>query len=187
MLTEYSRKHGLPVGSKFASEFERLMIKGAGGSVSHSSREKIAQPRGSFLFLTGLIDLPESTADVWRVARALEIVSSGIEQSEGEDWLIPELLRLKGELLLLQGHSGTAQKSEDFFRKALADANRLGMMSWELRAATSLARLFRDQGRGSEAVTCLQPVYDRFTEGFGTADLVAAKQLLDKLSDSSRR
>jgi predicted ATPase len=54
-------------------------------------------------------------------------------------------------------------------------------LSWELRAATSLARLLHHQGRPTDAVACLQPVYDRFTEGFGTADLIAAKQLLDVL------
>ena len=46
-------------------------------------------------------------------------------------------------------------------------------MSWELRAATSLARLLRDQDRSADAIACLQPVYDCFTEGFGTADLIA--------------
>ena len=57
----------------------------------------------------------------------------------------------------------------------------------ELCAATSLARLLSTQGRRAEAIACLQPVYDRFTEGFGSADLIAAKQLLDGLSDAGRR
>jgi predicted ATPase len=56
-----------------------------------------------------------------------------------------------------------------------------------LRAATSLARLLRDQGRFAAAVACVQPIYDRFTEGFDTADLIAAKQLLDELDDAGRR
>jgi hypothetical protein len=55
-----------------------------------------------------------------------------------------------------------------------------------LRAATSLARLLRDQRR-PDAIACLQPVYDRFTEGFGTADLVAAKRLLDDLDNRAPR
>jgi predicted ATPase len=54
------------------------------------------------------------------------------------------------------------------------------MLSWELRAATSLARLLRHQGRPVDAIACLQPVYNRFTEGFGTADLIASKQILDE-------
>jgi predicted ATPase len=51
-----------------------------------------------------------------------------------------------------------------------------------LRAGTSLARLLRHQGRPTDAIACLQPIYDRFTEGFGTADLIAAKQLLESTS-----
>jgi predicted ATPase len=60
-------------------------------------------------------------------------------------------------------------------------------LSWELRVATSLARLQRHQGRTADATACLQAIYDRFTEGFGTADLIAAKQLLDELRDAGRR
>jgi len=51
-------------------------------------------------------------------------------------------------------------------------------------SATSLARLLRDQSRSADAIACLQPIYDRFTEGFDTADLIAAKQLLDELGDA---
>jgi predicted ATPase len=57
------------------------------------------------------------------------------------------------------------------------------MLSWELRAATSFARLLRHQGRPADAIACLQPVFNRFTEGLGTADLIAAKQLLDEADD----
>jgi predicted ATPase len=71
--------------------------------------------------------------------------------------------------------------AEDHFRQALDWARRQGALSWELRAATSLARLLRNRGRSVDAIACLQPVYDRFTEGFGTADLIAAKLLLDEL------
>jgi predicted ATPase len=56
-----------------------------------------------------------------------------------------------------------------------------------LRAATSLARVQRDQGRSADAIACLRPIYDRFTEGFGTADLIAARRLLDQLSDAGQR
>jgi predicted ATPase len=54
-------------------------------------------------------------------------------------------------------------------------------LSWELRAATSLARLLRDQDRPADGMALLQPIYDRFTEGFDTSDLKAAKALLDAL------
>jgi hypothetical protein len=93
----------------------------------------------------------------------------------------PELLRVRGELFLLQSSLAAAERAEDLFRQSLDAARRQGALSWELRAATSLARLLHDQGRPADAIVCLQPVYDRFTEGFGTADLVTAKRLLDEL------
>jgi predicted ATPase len=84
-------------------------------------------------------------------------------------------------LLLLEGAPGAAAAAEDHFRQALDWARRQGALSWELRAATSLARLWRDQARSNEARELLSSVYDRFTEGFATADLGAAKALLDHL------
>jgi predicted ATPase len=98
----------------------------------------------------------------------------------------PELLRLKGELSLLRGTLAAAEAAKDLFRRALAEAHCQVALSWELRAATSLGRLLRNQGRLAEATAGLQPIYDRFTEGFGTADLIAAKQLLDARDDAGR-
>jgi predicted ATPase len=97
------------------------------------------------------------------------------------------LLRLKGELSLLHGTIAAVETAKDHFRRALDEAHRQGALSWELRAATSLARLLRDQGRPAGATACLQPIFDRFTEGFGTADLIAAKQLLDDLGGAGHR
>jgi predicted ATPase len=88
---------------------------------------------------------------------------------------------------LLQGTTGTTEAVEDVFRRALDGAREHGTPSWELRAATSLARLLRKQSRHADAIASLEPVYGRFTEGFGTADLIAAKQLLDELSDARRQ
>jgi predicted ATPase len=91
------------------------------------------------------------------------------------------LLRVKGELFLLQGAPGAAAAAEDYFRQALDWARRQGALSWELRAGTSLARLWRDQGRRKEAQQLLAPIHGRFTEGFETADLKAAKAVIDEL------
>jgi predicted ATPase len=101
-----------------------------------------------------------------------------------ERWCEPELLRIKAEVVAALGHWDNAGA---LFRQSLALAQEQGALSWELRAATSLARLLRNQGRSADAIACLRPVYDRFTEGFGTVDLIAAKQLLDGLSDAGRR
>jgi predicted ATPase len=110
---------------------------------------------------------------VTRLDDALQIV-----ERTGERWFVAELYRQKGELLLRQGHSEAA---EELYRKALSIAERQEAKLWELRAAVSLTRLRRDQGRCAEARDLLAPVYDWFTEGFNTADLKEAKGLLDEL------
>jgi predicted ATPase len=75
--------------------------------------------------------------------------------------------------------------AEGHFWQALEWARRQGALAWELRAATSLARLWQDQGRTKVARELLAPVYDRFTEGFGSLDLKIAKSFLDQF-DSYR-
>jgi predicted ATPase len=128
----------------------------------------------------------EALGHAGRFADGLATVERGIDRSQ-RGWLAPELMRIKGELLLLQGTTGTTEAVEDVFRQALDGAREHGSLSWELRAATSLARLLRDQGRPANATACLQPIYNRFTEGFSTADLIAAKQLLDDLRVARHR
>ena len=93
-------------------------------------------------------------------------------------WCLAELFRTKGELLLLERVPSAVATAEACFQQALDVARRQDALSWELRAATSLARLWHGQRRVSQARKLLGPVYRRFTEGFGTADLVAAKALL---------
>jgi len=104
---------------------------------------------------------------------ALQIV-----ERTGERWLAAELNRHKGQLLLLQGHFVAA---EELYHKALGIAREQEAKLWELRAAASLARLRRDQGRIAGARDLLAPVYGWFTEGFDTPDLKEAKALLDEL------
>lgn len=96
-------------------------------------------------------------------------------------WCAAELHRLKGELLLAQSSDYQAA-AETCFRQALDIAQRQQARSWELRAATSLARLRQGQDKPQEAYDLLAPIYKWFTEGFDTADLQDAKALLDDLS-----
>ncbi len=91
-----------------------------------------------------------------------------------------ELNRLQGELLLQQSRAQQSE-AESCFRKAIEIAQKQEAKSWELRAATSLARLWQGQGKQAEARELLAPVYEWFTEGFDTADLKDAKALLDAL------
>jgi predicted ATPase len=121
-----------------------------------------------------------------QIGEGLALLEAGIEQSE-TGWLTPELLRLKGEFLLLQSTPAVVEPVEDLFRQALDESRRQEALSWELRAATSLARLLRDRDRIGEARDLLAPIYERFTEGFGTADLQAGKKLLNELNSPHRQ
>ncbi|HYY15544.1 MAG TPA: tetratricopeptide repeat protein [Gammaproteobacteria bacterium] len=108
------------------------------------------------------------------LAEALTIVdTTGGRKEEAE------LYRLKGELLW---QAGTSAEAAACFQQALAIARRQQAKSWELRAAMSLSRLWQRQGRREDARQLLAPIYGWFTEGFDTADLREAKQLLEELS-----
>jgi predicted ATPase len=99
----------------------------------------------------------------------------------GERWYESELYRLKGELLLQQNSANQAE-AETCFQQAITVAQNQQAKSFELRAATSLARLWQQQGKRAEAHALLAPVYNWFTEGFDTADLQEARALLDQLA-----
>jgi predicted ATPase len=101
-------------------------------------------------------------------------------ETTGERWYEAELYRLKGALLLQQS-SENHLEAETCFHHALAIARHQQARSLELRAATSLARLWQQQGKRQEAHDLLAPVYNWFTEGFNTLDLKEAKALLHEL------
>jgi len=183
VLLDESAKHSLPLWSELGARFRKVIVLKGGGPVTgsrllQSGPDEIAEPNVSFPSIMGLTELAEALAQTGRAAEGLAVVEAGFELPE-RGWRTLELLRLRGELLLLQSNPGVKEAAEELFRQALDEAHRQETLSCELRAATSLARLLRDQGRSADAIACLQPIYDRFTEGFGTADLMAAKQLLD--------
>jgi predicted ATPase len=112
------------------------------------------------------------------LAEALTVVDK-----TGARWYEAEIYRLKGELLLAQSPDNHTE-AETCFHHALEIARNQQAKSFELRTATSLARLWAQQGKRQEAYDLLAPVYHWFTEGFDTADLKDAKALLDVLEDS---
>jgi adenylate cyclase len=118
-------------------------------------------------------------------AAALVSVAAGLEAVEktGGAPLEAELHRLRGEALL--AGAGTASEAETALQQGIDVARRQNAKSWELRSATSLARLRRHQGRPQEAAALLAPIYAWFTEGFETADLKEAQALLDKLTKAA--
>src|SRR5262249_6267874 len=128
--------------------------------------------------------LAEGMAESGQLARGLLTIDEALARCERneERWCLPELQRIKGELVLLEGASQAAAVAEGLFLGALDCAREQRALSWKLRAATSLARLRHNERRAAEAHASLAPVYVRFTEGFETADLRAAKTLLSTLA-----
>jgi predicted ATPase/DNA-binding winged helix-turn-helix (wHTH) protein len=110
-----------------------------------------------------------------------EAMAADREGADGHGWYAPELLRIKGGVLLQQAADQSTLAAEDCFNQAAQIAREQGALFWELRVALSVARLRVSQGRHHEARAPLASVYDRFTEGFATADLQAARALLEGL------
>jgi predicted ATPase len=96
-------------------------------------------------------------------------------------WFEAEVNRMAGEIAL-KSPEPDAVKAEAYFERALAIARAQQAKSWELLAAMSVARLWRDQGKRDEARDLLAPIYGWFTEGFDTLDLKQAKMLLEQLA-----
>jgi tetratricopeptide (TPR) repeat protein len=142
--------------------------------------------RLSYPEFTGSLAL--ALAGLGRTDEAYDAITRAIEsaggRADGQQWYVPELLRIKGEILLQDGSEQDLAAS--CLDQAAAMAREQGALSWELRIGLSLCRLRVTQERGDEGRRELAQLYERFTEGFGTTDLVATKQLLDELDNVGR-
>jgi len=133
-------------------------------------------------FLSLLAEAYAISGDVRRGLGALDEALAAVERT-GECWPDAELHRLRGQFLAALPDGGGLDEASAAFQRAIQIARGQSAKPWELRAATSLARLWRDQGRVDEACDLLAPVYGWFTEGFDTPDLKEAKALLDELRE----
>lgn len=120
-----------------------------------------------------------------RLAEAREAVTRAIghQERQGERWCRSELLRVNASLIL---HQGNIQEGERLLREALTEARAIGALTYELRIATDLAEHLVSLGRRRKAFQLLAPIYDRFTEGFDSQDLVRASRLLQLTSANNR-
>jgi predicted ATPase len=189
MLLESSAKVALGFWQGWGHSYEGQLLIKRGDVVAgvRCSRAALDELREIGLVLKRselLVALAEGLAGIGQVVEGLAAIDNALAQCERTDerWNMAELLRIRGELLLLDGAPEAAVAAEDHYQQGLDWARRQGALSWELRCATSLAQLWRDQARRKEACELLAPVYDRFTEGFATADLRAAKALIEELS-----
>jgi predicted ATPase len=188
MLLDHATKHALPLWRAWGLSHQGVLeIKrgdvATGLELLGAGFDELGEARAALGYVIFRGALASGLGRAGRIADGIAAIEEALAWTERteERWIIAEFLRIKGELLLLQGAAGAAVAAEDHLRQALDWARRQGALSFELRAATSLARLLRDQGRPADATALLQSVYDRFTEGFDAADLKAAKELLDTL------
>jgi predicted ATPase len=187
-LVDLSTEHGLSfraAGGMRHAAWLRLVDGRADEALGQIDQGlAIAQTIGSKVWHPDFLTLlAEACLYVGRHDQALAAINKALDfvRDSGERWWEAEIHRLRGELLLAWS-SGNLGEAEECFRRALTTAHDQSARSLELRAATSLARLWGEQSKRAEAHALLAPIYGWFTEGFETADLKGAKALLDELS-----
>ena len=147
---------------------------GRGLPLLDAGRTKLFRPLVLSFKLDALLALgryDEATSVLQAIERQIEV--------SAERWNQSDIRRIEGDLCLAQGMADDAKRS---YQQAMVIAQQQSAKSFELRAATKLARLRADRGERQQAQDLLTPVYDWFTEGFDTPDLMTAKALLDELS-----
>jgi predicted ATPase len=187
ILLEHSAKHPLTLWDALGGCLKGalLLARGdvAGLELLQSALDWLRQARFGYYDAIFLGTLAQGMAAVGQTAEARVAIGEALERcdrSEGR-WCLPELLRIKGELLRLGGTTVGVKAAEDHYQQALECARKQEALSWELRAATSLAELWHGRGKTADAGQILSSVYDKFNEGFETRDLKTARALIDEL------
>jgi predicted ATPase len=188
MVLQESERHSFQIWHSYGQCFrgELLINQGdleEGLRLLQDGIGKLRQAKFVQYYTAFLCTLAQSLAAAGRVAEAIGVIDEALARSAAseERWCAAELLRVKGELLLQAAHADAAAQAEALFAEALRQAREQHALAWELRTATSLARLRRRQGRVGDARALLAGVYSRFTEGFASADLQTADALLREL------
>jgi predicted ATPase len=155
---------------------EAVQMINAGATIYRSTGATVYLPFYLPLLASAYAQLGQFD-DAWRCIGEARTAA----KTTKETWCEAEINRMAGEIALTSPEPKAAT-AEEHFKRALAIAREQQAKSWELRAAMSMARLWRDQGKRDEARELLAPVYGWFIEGFDTRDLKEAKELLDELA-----
>jgi predicted ATPase len=189
LLLEHSAAHALALWHKWGLYFSGVLHirrgnHAAGLQALRSLLAEAPEIRSLPRYLGLLGELAKAMGGSGELAQALNIIDEAIDRADRRDerWCLADLLRKRGELILQAGAADAIESATVCFHRSLDLARGQSALSWELRTATSLARLQSDQGNTADARKLLEPIYARFKEGFGTADLKAARQLLDELA-----
>jgi predicted ATPase/DNA-binding winged helix-turn-helix (wHTH) protein len=188
MLLSYTRRRNQAAWNRLGSCFGGILSikRGHVAEGAVQLREGIGELRavGFLQHLPAFLsELAEAELLLGRANEALRLIEGALERAAQteERWYLPELLRVKGAIEL-QRHDGSREAAESLFIKSSDCAQNQGALSWELRAAISMARLRHLEGRLPDARSALEPVLARFTEGFETTDLRAARALAGSLA-----
>jgi predicted ATPase/DNA-binding winged helix-turn-helix (wHTH) protein len=189
MLLDHSERYPVRLWNLWARCLNGMVTVRRGDiAVGLSALRGALEQAGDARFLPRLLlplgELAASLGQTGEVAEGLAVVGQTLAHCKARDegWYVAELLRIKGELQLQEKGDRSVSAAEECFNEALEVARQQGALFWELRSALSLARLRMRQNRRGKARLALLPVYDKFTEGFGVADLRAAGKLLDALA-----
>lgn len=187
-LTECAERHGLAMWHVDGRAIKGWIAvrRGEDASGMLLLRGALHDRRGTRVELRHTIfveAMSEALAVMDRVDEGLSTIQKALDECSRNDsqWRLPELFRLRGEFALRGPHAGAFALAEHDFLKAFDLAAGQDARSWQLRAAMSLARLWRSQGDSAKALNILTPALGWYTEGFETADLQAAKHLLATL------
>jgi predicted ATPase len=172
MLVAEAARHSLSWWAAWGRAFEWVLALRHDDSAGAQPRSTPHELAAGAMQAELLCTFREELLDAETIAR----VEAGVV-----GWCAPEIARARGAVLLKQGGPEHAADAEALFAGALDLARQQGSLSWELRIAMSMARLWAGQGRSVAAHALLSAVYERFTEGFATADLTAAQALLSEL------
>ena len=185
MLHRYTREHALDVWHTYADAYRgQILIRSgdrkAGIAMLRTAVDRLSDS-GFVLFRVPFLSaLAEGLSLNGQHRDAIAVIDKALAlcRASEEGWAVAELHRLRGAILLADDPIGARPTAEQQFREALRIAADQGALAWELKAATSLARLSLGQDRDGDALCLLAAVRGRFTEGFGTSDVLAADAVL---------
>jgi predicted ATPase len=193
MLDEQAMRHGIiawrPVARFYRGALACAMDNGEGSNGIGEIQNALAEFRAMnhlvrFPYYVGV--LADELARRRRLDEAEETIQAAwaAAEDQNEQWCVPELLRIRASILIADGQTDAA---EALLLQSIVAADEIDALSWRLRTATDLAKLWRDASRPDEARKILRPIYSEFTEGFQTCDLVVAASHLECACEARER
>jgi predicted ATPase len=187
-LLEESERNALGFWRVWGTCFDGVLrIKGGDieGGIARLSKglEELKTIQYGVYYVVFLCEYAEALGKIGQANAGLVAIDEALSRSRrnDENWYVAEILRVKGELMFRRVGAAAAERC---LKEALGLARRQRSLSWELRAATSLSALSREQTSGEMTAELLSAAYKKFTEGFGTADLITARDILDEIDRS---